>query len=350
MTFLIPDSTYLVHGTTVKKRIIPFGTRCTKDIYYRGKLCLKTGDLYKADKYLLTANHKPAYITVHNTDDIVPANGTTKSEQYSRATWPNQAMGTSRIHYYVDEIEIWQNLLDTEIGWHVSYDIDPTPNNYSISIEIIGADSRAEENGAKLVAYLMDLYDLDISKVRTHKSWSGKNCPCWILPHWDEFLNLVKKYLSNDKSEPSTPVTPVNNNTKLLMKSLGRAAIRTAPTKTGNLIARVEPNKIYPFDKIIYSNNEKWLKHENKQMYSMQEDGVTLFEKVDSYAKYKTTNKLNMRSQPTTSAPSKKVIPANACIYVLDNYKPVKNNGYKWVKIFYNNELGYVASEFLKKE
>lgn len=190
MTFLKPTETYTACGVLVKKRIIPFGTKATKDAKNaNGVATVRAGGLFKADKYFIGG--KPTKITIHNTPDV-KANGTTKSEIYSRATWPNENMGEVRVQYYVDESEAWQNLEDNEVAWHAG----TNANSCSIAIEIIGNNPKAEENGARLAAYLLNKYKLDLSAMVTHKSWTGKNCPVHILPHWDSFVGAVKKYLA----------------------------------------------------------------------------------------------------------------------------------------------------------
>ena len=76
----------------------------------------------KINEYLLT-KHNPNHIdmpsvsmagkiigvTVHNTDWITVASGTTPAEQYTRAT-VNNNMKDVRVHYYVDNVCAWQNL------------------------------------------------------------------------------------------------------------------------------------------------------------------------------------------------------------------------------------------------
>ena len=84
------------------------------------------------NEYLLT-NHNPNNIdmpsvsmedkiigvTIHNTDWITTAAGTTPAEQYTRAT-VNGNMNDVRVHYYVDNTCAWQNLPLTLSGWHLS--------------------------------------------------------------------------------------------------------------------------------------------------------------------------------------------------------------------------------------
>ena len=86
----------------------------------------------KINEYLLTKHNpnsiamptvsmegKVIGITVHNTDWISVASGTTPAEQYTRATY-NGNMKDVRVHYYVDNTCAWQNLPLTLSGWHAA--------------------------------------------------------------------------------------------------------------------------------------------------------------------------------------------------------------------------------------
>lgn len=137
-------------------------------------------------------------ITVHNTDRI-SVSGTTMSEQYTRATY-NGNMGDVRVHFYVDHIEAWQNLPLELCGWHAA-DGDGDGNRTTIAIECIMDDSgsseskKAEDNCAKLVAYLMDKYGMSDNDIFTHQHWYPKKyCPAYILPHWDTFKKKCISY------------------------------------------------------------------------------------------------------------------------------------------------------------
>jgi N-acetylmuramoyl-L-alanine amidase CwlA len=190
---LIPDKIRYENGVKINEKIIPWGSRWTKDDPASG---FKKGDLYKSDKFL-----KPiSYITIHNTNDLESVND--DAEQYTRATWPNQNMGSVRVHYYVDDLGAWQNLLENERGWHAA-DGDSGPgNSTSIAIEIIendgksSEDQKSEDNGARLAAYLLYKYKLVIDRLTTHNHWyPKKECPEVLLPKWDSFKNKVNTYL-----------------------------------------------------------------------------------------------------------------------------------------------------------
>ena len=187
------------------------------------------------NEYLLT-KHNPNHIampsasmegkiigvTVHNTDWISVASGTTPAEQYTRAT-VNNNMKDVRVHYYVDNVCAWQNLPHSLSGWHAA-DGSGNGNRRTIAIECIMSsaynvtDKKSEDNCARLAAALLKKYNLDINHLFTHTHWlnvrdgkSGtvdylntaknpyKTCPLYILPHWSAFKAKVQKYLTDAK-------------------------------------------------------------------------------------------------------------------------------------------------------
>lgn len=187
MAKLIQDSEYKAGNLQVKVKKIPFGTKWKKNC------CgFKAGELYKADRLMSGGTGIVKGITIHNTSDSADA------ETYTRATI-NQNMNTARVHFYVDSKEAWQNLEENEVGWHAGTGDRSKGNDTTIAIEIIMGgkdkekDKKAEENGATLAAHLMINHNLSIDDIVTHKHWSGKNCPVYILPHWEEFKELVKE-------------------------------------------------------------------------------------------------------------------------------------------------------------
>ncbi len=114
-------------------------------------------------------------VTVHNTDWITVASGTTPAEQYTRAT-VNNNMRDVRVHYYVDNVCAWQNLPHSLSGWHAA-DGSGNGNRRTIAIECImssaynSVDKKSEDNAAKLAAALLKQYGLDINHLYTHTHW-----------------------------------------------------------------------------------------------------------------------------------------------------------------------------------
>lgn len=141
-------------------------------------------------------------VTIHNTDWITVSSNTTPAEQYSRATY-NGNMGDVRVHFYVDNVCAWQNLPLTLRGWHAA-DGDGDGNAKTIAIECIMSpnynqnDQKSEDNAAKLAAGLLKQYGFGIDQLYTHSHWySKKNCPAYILPHWEQFRRKVQSYLGS---------------------------------------------------------------------------------------------------------------------------------------------------------
>ena len=204
MAKLTPDATRTEYGLVINEKIIPWGAKWPKD---SGKY--KKGQKFKADKRLSGGTGKVAGVTIHNTNDL--ENVEEDAEQYTRATWPNANMNDARVHYYVDDINAWQNLEDTEVGWHAGDGSGPG-NGTTISIEIImdGTGSKedlgAEANGVILAALLLKKYGLTVEQLYTHNHWMGhpdaivqgarKNCPLYILPHWEQFKAKVAAKLA----------------------------------------------------------------------------------------------------------------------------------------------------------
>ena len=214
---LTADKTYTVNGVTVKD-------------YF---LTLHNPNRIGMPK----ARTKPLLgVTIHNTSTISVKN-TTMSEQYTRATY-NGNMGTVRVQYYVDHVEAWHNLPDNWQSWHAGQsgkadaNGSASGNAQTISIECImggstGAENeKAEDNCARLAAYLLHSNGLTIDNLYTHNYWCNvrkglkgsvdylnktndgyKNCPVYIRPHWDKFKAKVSEYMkqlggtaSNDDS------------------------------------------------------------------------------------------------------------------------------------------------------
>lgn len=214
MAFLTPDKTFKVNGVTVKEYLL------TK--HNPNKIAMPATSMdYEG-------------VTIHNTDTINTATGTTQAEQYTRAT-VNGNMNDVRVHYYCDHVEAWQDLPLTLSGWHAA-DGSGFGNRKTVAIECIMSsaynanDKKAEDNAARLAAWLLHQKGLGIDRLYTHSHHMNvrdgktgtvdylntahnayKNCPAYILPHWSAFKLKVYSYLyelnkaSTSTTTPSTP-------------------------------------------------------------------------------------------------------------------------------------------------
>lgn len=204
VTFLKPDEieecNIGIYSFRINKKIIPNSLKAPRDVCSY----IKKGDPMKPCKIMTGGKAKG--ICIHNTNDIVVSKGTNPAEQYCRATY-NGHMSGAVVHFYVWHEEIWQLLDLNEQGWHagdsgkISKTLDKLEtingNQQTIAIEIIGKDYASEKMGAILAAYLLDKIGYDHSNgLYYHKYFSGKNCPEYILPHWDDFVILIRTVLA----------------------------------------------------------------------------------------------------------------------------------------------------------
>ncbi|PGU75701.1 N-acetylmuramoyl-L-alanine amidase [Bacillus cereus] len=182
----------------------------------------------------------PEFITVHNT--------------YNDATAENEVSYMIRndnqvsFHIAVDDKEAVQGIPLERNAWHTG-DGNGNGNRKSIGVEICyslsGGDRyyKAEDNAAIVVAQLMKQYNIPISKVRTHQSWSGKYCPHRILDEgrWNSFIERVQNAYNGG-----------GNNMKWTMKS-GGLGINLAQEIMDKLAEfKVKGNLVYEADGIFY--------------------------------------------------------------------------------------------------
>ena len=253
MALLTPNATYQMAGVTIREKIVPDGTRWT-DAAKAVKAGFSANALYKAQK-LLCGTGKAQSVTIHNTNDL--ANVYDDGEQYTRATRPNQNMGSSRVHFYVDDTGAWQTLRagtglcsadpegKAEVGWHAGDGSAAIGGNMtSLSIEIIMGESTehdaiAMDNGARIAAWLLWKNGLTVDDLVTHTYWVNKSagksipdvdtqctnlipyqkwCPSYIFgssvattakKNWQAFKAIVAGYLAG-LIEADTPTNTPN--------------------------------------------------------------------------------------------------------------------------------------------
>lgn len=212
MAILRPDTSTTLNGVKINEYL------------------LKKHNPNRIDMPSVSMEGKVIGVTVHNTDWISVASGTTPAEQYTRAT-VNGNMKDVRVHYYVDNTCAWQNLPHSLSGWHAA-DGSGNGNRRTIAIECIMSsaynvtDKKSEDNCARLAAALLKKYNLDINHLFTHTHWlnvrdgkSGtvdylntarnpyKMCPLYILPHWSAFKSKVQSYMKSGTSVSKNPTT-----------------------------------------------------------------------------------------------------------------------------------------------
>ncbi len=178
----------------------------------------KTKNLVPKSKWRIKCPYKmtPKYVTVHNTSNDASA----KNEiAYMRSN--NRQCS---FHYAVDGNGAIQGVLENRNAWHAG-DGGGTGNMKSIGVEICYSASggarftKAEQNGAKLVADICHRHGWGISRVVQHHHWSGKDCPHRTRRlGWKRFLKMVQKELDilngktptkSKSNKPFTIPTPV---------------------------------------------------------------------------------------------------------------------------------------------
>jgi len=127
-------------------------------------------------------------------------------------------------NYFVDENSIWQCVSDTDTAWHVGNDTykNACRNTNSIGIEMCsrrksGASANdlsayylkdeTVANAVELTKYLMDKYNIPISRVCRHYDVTGKYCPAPFVYNngtitWDNFKSkLTTEEIDMTKAE-----------------------------------------------------------------------------------------------------------------------------------------------------
>ena len=142
-------------------------------------------------------------ITIHSTANP-------KSTAINERNWlvnPSNTRNASW-HIAVDDKECVEAIPLNEQAYHSG---SSKGNNSSIGIEICESGNRKQtiQNAIELVAKMLHERNWNISNLRRHFDWSGKNCPNIMSANnwadWHKFKADVKKEL--DKlTKPSTPV------------------------------------------------------------------------------------------------------------------------------------------------
>ncbi|MBQ9985035.1 MAG: N-acetylmuramoyl-L-alanine amidase [Oscillospiraceae bacterium] len=138
-------------------------------------------------------------ITIHDT-----ANKEKGADAAAHAEYIKTIKDRTSWHYTVDDHSIHQHLPDEEKSYHTSRSI---ANETSISIELCvneGGDfEKTLENAAWLVRELRRKHGIEIANIKTHRDWTGKNCPASIdNEQWIAFIERCaeeEKYITIDE-------------------------------------------------------------------------------------------------------------------------------------------------------
>lgn len=143
---------------------------------------------------------KPTTLTIHST-------GNPSSTARNEANWLENPSNTraASFHYVVDDKECIQTIPNNEVAYHSG---NSNGNNSSLSLEICESGNREKtiKNAVEVTVQILKKYGWNVSHLRQHKDWSGKDCPR-ILLHpeslWNNFVNEVEKRLNNSTPNKS---------------------------------------------------------------------------------------------------------------------------------------------------
>lgn len=159
----------------------------------------------KSKEKRLGTKMAPTSITIHNTANPT---STAKNER----AWLTNPLNTATAswHIAIDQENAVEAIPLDEAAYHAG---NAEGNRTSIGIEVCESGDQAVvwRNAVSLVAKMLFERGWGVDKVRTHQSWSGKNCPRLILPRWNEFISDIQKELLklNGVKEPEKIIATV---------------------------------------------------------------------------------------------------------------------------------------------
>lgn len=142
----------------------------------------------------------PRNVTIHNTANADLGANAARHSLFVRETGHYIHRGKVHWiswHYTVDDREVIQQLPEREVAYHAGAEA----NSSSIAIEICmhrdNNQEEANERAARLAAFVLNHNGLGIAALRTHKSWTNKDCPVLLLAgdRWAQFVARVQQYI-----------------------------------------------------------------------------------------------------------------------------------------------------------
>lgn len=188
---------------------------------------------------------KPMYLTVHNTDNT-DAGAT--AEAHSRYLLNGSGGAKKSWHYTVDDKSVYQHLRDNEQGWHAGDGTGPG-NVLSIGVEVCmyaGIDEQAAwRNAAELLAILSCKHGIALERIMPHKHWSGKACPSRLLPHWQQFMDMVAQAKEAISGNDNGTKPPSSNPTAEQQLRAERVKVIWEGAREGSSQGYLIDNKVY---------------------------------------------------------------------------------------------------------
>lgn len=138
---------------------------------------------------------RPAFVTIHNTDNDDPGADALRHSSFVRNTGfytlPSGKKQWVSWHFTVDDVRTVKQLPLNEQGIHAG-----AGNGVSVAVEVCMHreidQAAADERAATLAAVLLHDLGLQPAAVRTHHSWTQKDCPSLLRDRWPAFLARVQ--------------------------------------------------------------------------------------------------------------------------------------------------------------
>ena len=154
---------------------------------------------YKVVEALLTGAARPGkkitskWLTIHNTANDKAGADAMANRNY----FQNNPQVKANAHWVVDDQQAVLCIPEDELAWHTGR---KEGNETSIGLEVCeNRDANPEAiytNAVALATDILHRHVWGVAQMRTHKSWSGKNCPRKLLPIWDQFVADVQAALT----------------------------------------------------------------------------------------------------------------------------------------------------------
>lgn len=147
----------------------------------------------------------------------------------NEVTYHNRNDNRVSYHIAVDDKEAIECVPLNRNAFAAGDGVKGAGNRKAIHVEICYSKSggkryeEAEENGVLLIANLLHERGWDIKRVRSHNSFSGKNCPHRILSEgrWDSFLKRIDTQLKKLQNPTKGKVDKHKEESKDYSKSIG---------------------------------------------------------------------------------------------------------------------------------
>lgn len=161
--------------------------------------------------YNSMTNKTNKYIVVHYT-------GNSTDTAYNNTKYFKSVNRNASAHYFVDDNNIYQCVLDKDKAWHCGDKLKSgnggsyygkCTNSNSIGIEMCctnyDVSAKTEANTIELVKYLMSRYSIPVNNVIRHYDVTNKNCPAPMVKDPDRWKSFKNNLGGNYTPEPSKP-------------------------------------------------------------------------------------------------------------------------------------------------